>query len=315
MGAYIEAIKDINELQNNIIKLQSLEIDYINTKAHIENIIAITSIISAWLNDKENYRVKETSIKQLFLYNDLIKQLVGIQRDLNSFLSLSINTDNTRTSIIKFIEISNIIFDWLCGKDSYFSLINKKTKNNVDLYKQIVTELSEISRLSWTSIDGRVVKNNKAITENYIQFVDKIDKIQVDKLKTAANMFEKMADFSKSINGNFEKLAESINEDLMPVLEELKETLNKIPEKIDTNAASVSASVAAYSSPMAGPTTPWEMTAQVNRENPSMSPEKVKEVVDTRLNEQARAQAQSLESKFDELIELLKSGMARVSLT
>jgi hypothetical protein len=57
------------------------------------------------------------------------------------------------------------------------------------------------------------------------------------------------------------------------------------------------------------------MTAQVNRENPGMSKEEVKKVVDNRLNEQARAQASSLESKFDELIELLKSGMARVSLT
>jgi division protein CdvB (Snf7/Vps24/ESCRT-III family) len=124
-----------------------------------------------------------------------------------------------------------------------------------------------------------------------------------------------MAEFSKSINGNFEKLAESLNEDLMPVLEELKETLNKIPEKIDTNAASVSQSVAAYAAPAVGPSTQYGMTAQVQRENPNMSKEDVQKVVDKRLNEQARAQSQSLESKFDELIELLKSGMARVSLT
>ena len=57
------------------------------------------------------------------------------------------------------------------------------------------------------------------------------------------------------------------------------------------------------------------MTQQVQREYPGMTQQEVSKMVDSRLNEQARAQSQSLESKFDELIELLKSGMARVSLT
>jgi hypothetical protein len=250
-----------------------------------------------------------------------LDMMVELMKKLKKIQSFKLNESTTETAK-QIISSSQYIIDTILDskEDGFLGRLKTRMKDNsimkvLDRYEIVVGRLASISRNSWGSINERTVINNKAITENYIKFVDKIDKISVDKLGTAAKMFEKMADFSKSINGNFRKLAESINEDLMPVLEELKETLNQIPEKIDTNAASVSQSIGAYSSPLFGPSTSIGMEAQVNRENPGMSKEEVKKEVDNRLNEQARAQASSLESKFDELIELLKSGMARVSLT
>ena len=219
------------------------------------------------------------------------------------------------------IKAAKIVSESVLGENGgLIGSIKSKLKGSqaigiIKNYKTLVETVAGITRISWGSIDEKVVKNNENITDNYIKFVDKINTTDIKKLETSVNLFSKMADFSKSINGNFEKLAESINEDLMPVLEELKETLNKIPDKIDTNAASVSQSVAATAGIQNQPSTQQGMTEQVLRENPGMSQEDVKKMVDNRLSEQARMQSQSLESKFDELIELLKSGQVRFAMS
>ena len=46
-----------------------------------------------------------------------------------------------------------------------------------------------------------------------------------------------MAQFSESINGNFNELAEALNEKIAPLLEELKELVGKVPEHMDKNSA------------------------------------------------------------------------------
>lgn len=245
-----------------------------------------------------------------------IGMLANIARNLNEIQNFKIETSIVG-KVNEIVNTSQLVIDTVLGsqEDGLVGKIKSKLQgtaaiNAIKNYKTIVEEIAEISRVSWGSIDENTVKNNKAITDNYIQFVEKINTVDIKKLETAANMFEKMADFSKSIHGNFEKLAESINEDLMPVLEELKETLNKIPEKIDTNAASVSQSISANAPISNQPSTQRGMTEQVQRENPNMSPQEVQKVVDMRLNEQARAHAQSLESKLDDLLEILTTGKA-----
>jgi cytochrome c556 len=131
---------------------------------------------------------------------------------------------------------------------------------------------------------------------------DKINTVEVKKLETSANMFKQMANFSSSIKGNFEKLAETLAEDLMPILQELKEIMGQVPEKLDTGFQNTSASIAATTY---APTTA-NVTEQVNRENPNLTKEEVETIVKTRLNEKAKSDANSTMSKLDELISLLK---------
>ena len=115
-------------------------------------------------------------------------------------------------------------------------------------------------------------------------------------------MFEQMASFSNSIKGDFEKLAESLGEKLVPVLENLREIMQEIPDKIETSSQNVSASVAATTAPV----TKENVTAQINRENPNLTAEEVDKIVAARMNEKAKADANGLASKIDELISLFK---------
>ena len=51
-----------------------------------------------------------------------------------------------------------------------------------------------------------------------------VDKTDLNKLKYAYSLVSKLADFAKSIRGDFDKLAECISEDLIEAIEKLNET-------------------------------------------------------------------------------------------
>ena len=70
-------------------------------------------------------------------------------------------------------------------------------------------------------------------TDQYMKFMDKVNSMDLQKLQSAERLFEHMADFSQSINGNFQDLAEALNERIAPLLEELKNLMSKIPQKME----------------------------------------------------------------------------------
>jgi Asp-tRNA(Asn)/Glu-tRNA(Gln) amidotransferase C subunit len=170
--------------------------------------------------------------------------------------------------------------------------------------KQLNAIISYVNRLN-NGFNGIADTDTESVEKNinnYIKFIDKVNTVEIKKLETSAQMFKQMASFSNSIKGNFEKLAETLAEDLMPILEELKTIMGQVPEKLDTGFQNTSASIAATT---AAPTRA-NITAQVGRENPNLTREQIEKVVDTRLNEKANNEASSPLAKLDELINLLK---------
>jgi hypothetical protein len=68
----------------------------------------------------------------------------------------------------------------------------------------------------------------KENTDSFIKFIDKANSIDTSKLKTVRDMFEQMANFSKSVHGDFDKLADILSDKLCTVLEKLQETLGGV---------------------------------------------------------------------------------------
>ena len=151
----------------------------------------------------------------------------------------------------------------------------------------------------------------KETTNNYIKFLDKIGSIRVDNLTKAASVFKQMAQFSESINGNFDGLAETINEKLMPVLEELKQIMNESSDRLEKGFNSTNETLVA-TSPV--PVSKSGMTGIVKAENPGMSDSQASAAADKKLAAQMRAQSQTLASKLDEVIDLL-NGRGRINAT
>lgn len=82
-------------------------------------------------------------------------------------------------------------------------------------------------------------KSTKAASDLLVQ----VNKTDLGKLKQAQTLFARLAQFSKSISGNFDKLADCINEKLITALEELKNVLEGVTMPTTTVPVSVPMSI------------------------------------------------------------------------
>jgi hypothetical protein len=69
-------------------------------------------------------------------------------------------------------------------------------------------------------------KDLTANTDQFVRFIDKANGIDTEKITTVKDMFQQMAEFSKSVHGDFDRLADVLSEKLCTVLEKLQKTLD-----------------------------------------------------------------------------------------
>ena len=240
---------------------------------------AVEEIATIVNGKSDNIKVKKNDIAKMMPLVDFVKSINDGIKDLAA----------SNETVVK----NNI--------DNYIRLIDRLSIVDIEAFSPISKHINDIN----ASIDSVGKINSKQFEsniDNYVRFVDKVNAVDVNKLETSAKMFEQMASFSNSIKGDFEKLAESLGEKLLPVLEELKEVMSEIPDKLDDGFQNTSASIAAT----AAPVTRENVTAQVNRENKNLTTDEVDKIVTSRMNEKAKADANSVASKIDELISLFK---------
>lgn len=160
-----------------------------------------------------------------------------------------------------------------------------ETINDADFQNSIVeTRLNLLDRLrnsllEWIEMGSKTTNLNKVehFIDKNISFLEKIDDVKFRNLRITAKLFENMAEFSETINGNFEGLAESLNEKIAPLLEELKELMDGVGKKVEKTGADTSATIFAAKSD--SKLTPDEMKQQVDRQMPRASEsEKMKEL-------------------------------------
>jgi hypothetical protein len=86
------------------------------------------------------------------------------------------------------------------------------------------------------SIRPAEIKKSQDAIAAHINLIEKIDKMDVKKLETSTQMFGHMAAFSSSIRGDFAQLANTLNEDLLPTIKELKELLSETKLTLEETA-------------------------------------------------------------------------------
>ena len=234
----------------------------------IESIITILNNVSQTITNLKNFKITD-------------KEKESIETNITLMFG---TVDSLNTVIQKQLEKSKSDIDEDDLNDFTFGL------------KSISESIETFSKVDTTKMEKNI--------NNYAKFIDKVNSIEVEKVKVTADMFKQMSEFSNSIKGDFDKLAEALSEKLLPVLEDLKEVMGVLPEKIDTGFNKTSASIGA----VAAPQTKENIEAQLIRENPNMSKTEIDKAVSDRLNEKANADANGLTAKLDELISLLKGG-------
>lgn len=179
-----------------------------------------------------------------------------IAKNLKYIEGIELNQKTIETKVQAVVGTANSLIDHINSSN-----INKDNIKKVELTKKFMEQIEKtvkhMSAIGETNNHGQF---DKAV-DSYVKFVDKINTVKLENLQTATNMFEKMAEFSKSISGNFEGLADTINEKIMPLLEQLNEGLKNTNGSIGNvggvngGASSPQSTSTAPSSPQGAPAT------------------------------------------------------------
>jgi hypothetical protein len=295
----LNAIKDI-KLDNEALK---------QIKNNVKIMFGAIGHINVMIRD--NMDALETDADDI---TDTVTPAINCLTELNKVVNefAKVNVSGLDKSVVSINKLINTISSSEASKSTgaawLFSQLSKFSNTIKDLDATSVNNLIPVidhvikfndSIGEFADIDNTKIDKN---IESYVKFVASIKKMDVKRLNKTTNMFRQMSKFSNSIRGDFDKLAEALSDKLLPVLEELKEVMSVIPEKIDVGFQNTSASIAATSAPA----TTTNVTEQVKRENPNMTPEQIKKVVDNRIAEKSKADANGIGAKLDELMALLR---------
>lgn len=295
LGTSYVVLAMITSIVSNLKKIENIEtFNETTISNNIESVVRTVNNVLTKLKEKP----KGAELNLM----DSIKEVISISGTVKFGLFKSLLTDLADISKVKFVSMG----------DTDKAL--EEAQQVVDFHKNFIEIINGADLEKMNALQGAY-----NASKSHAGFIQTINNADLKKLETTTNMFKYMADFSKSINGNFDDLTKTIAEKLMPLLNELKELLKDIPDKIEKSSADVSASV--FASNTYGGTsstytsfTPQAMEAQVKREQPKLTKEEVGKIVDERMSDQAVARAQSITTKIDELMEMLKSGITRVTI-
>lgn len=92
--------------------------------------------------------------------------------------------------------------------------------------------INTVSSINASEKGAETFKKNVASVESLIT---KINSADVSKLTRVRDMFRYISELSKSLNGNIDKLAKTINDNLVVTLKDLKEVLEEVNETLDVD--------------------------------------------------------------------------------
>lgn len=103
---------------------------------------------------------------------------------------------------------------------------------NGDYGESIQDIINTVSSINASEKGAETFKKNVASVESLIT---KINSADVSKLTRVRDMFRYISELSKSLNGNIDKLAKTINDNLVVTLKDLKEVLEEVNETLDVD--------------------------------------------------------------------------------
>lgn len=191
---------------------------------------------------------------------DVIEELRNISNGLNfKFNEENIKSIHTGTSALVSLLTDHKVWTYV--------------PRRLPLFQSLVNSLKTLS-------DVKMNRETLAFMMVADKFIKDINTVDLKKLETTEKIFKNMAEFSKSIRGEFDELADALNEKIAPLLEELNKGLEKIPNKMDEQQAKQ----AFDSAPSWLPGD--KLKSLYNKVNPFASNEEVKEKVEEKIQEQ-----------------------------
>ena len=296
----IGLVGDIAVNLTSILKLPSME----GIEQKVGTIIKTAKyIIGRIINNDDE--INKDSVEK---FKDVCNNMESMILTINKIGDLSDTVNSLKPININSVSQTQKSFDIVV---SLLDSITMKSKSDINTTQRKLNQLSEMQIIiqKFNNVTSTDIKNSEAMLKNYSNFLDKVDNSNLEGLQTTTNLIGKMAELSKSINGDFQGLADALNEKIAPLLEELKKSLEEIKELTQHSE-----------------TTTWRNNSVENNVQPSKQElyNSVENNVQPSKQELEKKKEQSLmltnsindvSSKLSELIDMFENGDARVRTT
>jgi hypothetical protein len=196
-----------------------------------EYVITRTAILNTWrinclyIDFLFSFWFKQRALERQLRYIDYLTYSIDyyIKPYINKVKELDFSDSERERVNTSILNTGRII-------DSYNYLISEKINNISNVRRGKFGILSSIidEQQRFANINTEHIQQN---TDNFVRFIDKANSIDVEKIRTVRDLFAEMTEFSRSVKGNFEKLADVLSEKLVKVLEKLSDTMQGINEE------------------------------------------------------------------------------------
>lgn len=183
--------------------------------------ILATGMGASWQTLKETAETASVTIYKIQDYMvGCVNLIPVIQALATSLANISVDldkvSDNSSRMSTALMHMRRIIA--LASFPAKRELVHQ----NMDLMDRINQSIQ-----GFVHVTSQDVKNSKQLTDNYIAFLTRVNTMDFTKLKTTEQLMKHWADMSRSINGNFQGLAQALNEHIMPALQKLDKTMDE----------------------------------------------------------------------------------------
>ena len=228
LGTTVIAVGMLRNIADQLISINKLP-SLGSIKSKVSSLLkSSNSVIEMIVKDDS---LKDINNKQLNKLNTLKK----LTSSINDIYNIAVKIPKLDASVLNGNKDNfSTIIDTVNMLDSDWNVDVKIANKRIDVLFRVHKLMNKFQKFSKDNIDS-----SKQVMDNYIKFVDKIGNTDLENLKTTENIFKRMAEFSKSINGDFEKLAESLNEKIMPILEKLESSINNMNESVSDGISKV----------------------------------------------------------------------------
>lgn len=266
--------------------------------------VGMLSVVVDGLNKIAAFNIKESDIQNkitLIKNNaDSLIKMVGDQQWEDIDLKDAKYRVKIFENIVDVIEnlsgIENVSSE-LSSVESLFKQLTSITDKQINNLGNLYTILNNLGDLK----ESNAIK----LIESSDKFIQTIRDTDLSKLETAEKIFKNMAEFSQSIKGDFDALAEALTEKIAPLLEGMNENLEKIPNKMDEQVAQQEFENAPVNTPAGA------LRELFNKFNPSASEEEIDKRVSQKVTQQSQQNNAILETNelLTEIRNILKSQM------
>jgi hypothetical protein len=270
-GSLKRTDKILGSVHNIVKTLESIQNVKVNTKTittKLEEIFAAVDTIDGLIEKRSNMseaekldwwsriknriaaaekaKMQEEQAKDLDRISTIMTNVSTITKTLKEIMDIKVDPNKAQQKTEKVLNSIEAIYMQICGKltgGGWFEAASSQKSGEVIV--KVCEELNMLnSSLSGLSgISDKAVANTGKTLDHYSKFLTKIDGLKVENLEKSVNMFSQMARFSESISGNFEAMARSIEEKLMPTLEELRDLVEELPEAIEKSSENMVSAV------------------------------------------------------------------------